>query len=192
MAKSGLGALTLPGGRPPQGPELSSPCLKPGHPQPLRSPEVPWLLKASRRSGCCDALTVRCAPTLGEVLLLTAPPSAWGTPGSYGGRLSPSPTAARLAARPRLRPDPQAQRGQETYPRSHSKQATHRARPQHSPCEVPSAHRASRSRSRDCGAMRGREQGRARGTQTEAPARRAPHKTPFLPTRPAFPAVPGP
>lgn len=139
-----------------------------------------------------DARTVRCAPTLGEALLLTAPQSAWGTTGSYSRRLFPSPTAARLSACPRPRRDPQAQRGQETYPRSHSKQATDRARPPHSPCEVPSAHRASRSRSRDCGAMRGREQGRARGTQTGAPARRAPHKTPFLPTRPAFAAVPGP
>lgn len=44
-----------------------------------------------------------------------------GTPGSRGGRPSPSPTAVRPAARPRLRPDPQAQRGQETCPRSRSK-----------------------------------------------------------------------
>lgn len=44
-----------------------------------------------------------------------------GTPGSRGGRPSPSPTEVRPAARPRLRPDPQAQRGQETCPRSRSK-----------------------------------------------------------------------
>lgn len=128
------------------------------------------------------------------------PPSerrrCWPRPRMPGGnpknlRWATVPVAHSSQARPC--PYPQAQRGQETYPRSHSKQATDRARPPHSPCEVPSAHRASRSRSRDCGAMRGREQGRARGTQTGAPARREPHKTPFLPTRPAFfPAVLGP
>lgn len=147
--------------------------------------------KQTRGSGCrADARTVRCAPTLGEALLLTAPPSAWGTTGSYSRRLSPSPAAARLSARPRSRRDPQAQRGQETYPRSHSKQATDRARPPHSPCEVPSAHCASRSRNRDCGAMRGREQagraGRRRGRQLAGRLT----KPPFFPRAPPSPPSP--
>lgn len=140
-----------------------------------------------------DARTERCAPTVREAPLPTAPSSAWGpqeaTVGHCLSRLQ-EPVSRPALAHTRilwLREVKKLTQGHTA-----SKQATDRASPPHSPCEVPSAHRASRSRSRDCGAMRGREQGRARGTQTGAPALREPHKTPFLPTRPAFPAVPGP
>lgn len=87
-----LGALTLPEGRPPQGPELSSPQsparASSAAPQPRHSlaPEgcPAGTVRTSRRvAQGADAGTVRCAPTLGEALLLTAPPSAWGTTGSY-------------------------------------------------------------------------------------------------------------
>lgn len=129
---------------------------------------------------------VRCAPVLGE-----APPTA------PSGARGPQEAAADDRPRRPLQSGPRPALAHARIPKlrdvkklAQGHTASNRLAGPHSPCEVPSAHRASRSRGRDCGAMRGREQGRARGTQTGAPARRAPHKTPFLPTRPAFCAVP--
>lgn len=137
-----------------------------------------------------EAGTVPCTPALGEAPP-TAPSGARGPQEAEAGdpprrpqQSGPRPALA-YARILRLREVKKLAQGHAA-----SKRAA-RAGPPHSPCEVPTAHRASRSRRRrDCGAMRGREQGRARGTQKGAPARRAPHKTPFLPTRPAFRAVP--
>lgn len=127
--------MTLPGGRPPQGPELSSPLSSPARassvaPQPRRllAPEgyaAGTVSEQTRGSGCrCPHRALRAHRQRGATAYCAL--ECLGTPGSYGRSLSQSPTGASLAAGPRPHPNSLAQRGQETYPRSHSKQASDR------------------------------------------------------------------
>lgn len=139
-----------------------------------------------------EAGTERCAPTFREAPLPTAPPSAWGpqeaTVGHCLGRPQQpvSRPALALARILWLREVKKLTQGHTA-----SKQATDRARPPHSPCEVPSAHTArpaaaAETAAQCAGASRAGRAGPRQGRQLAGSLT----KPPFFPRAPPSPPSP--